>query len=164
MGDILIVLYPWIKSLHLISVISWMAGLFYLPRIFVYHVERSDGKDQINEVFLIMEKKLHSFIMTPAMIVSWICGFLLAATPGIIDFSHMWVWVKLLAIIAMTLFNIWLGLKISDFKTNNNSICSTEILTFIDLNKKFHYGKISCPGYKLQYYIASEGTRCLLKN
>ena len=122
MSDILIVLYPWIKSLHLISVISWMAGLFYLPRIFVYHVERSDGEDQINEVFLIMEKKLHSFIMTPAMIVSWICGFLLAATPGIIDFSHMWVWVKLLAIIAMTLFNIWLGLKISDFKTNNNTL------------------------------------------
>ena len=122
MSDILIVLYPWIKSLHLISVISWMAGLFYLPRIFVYHVERSDGKDQINEVFLIMEKKLHSFIMTPAMIVSWICGFLLAATPGIIDFSHMWVWVKLLAIIAMTIFNIWLGLKISDFKTNNNTL------------------------------------------
>ena len=122
MNDILIVLYPWIKSLHLISVISWMAGLFYLPRIFVYHVVRSDGKDQINEVFLIMEKKLHSFIMTPAMIVSWICGFLLAATPGIIDFSHMWVWVKLLAIIAMTLFNIWLGLKISDFKTNNNTL------------------------------------------
>ena len=60
MSDILIVLYPWIKSLHLISVISWMAGLFYLPRIFVYHVERSDGKDQINEVFLIMEK---SFIL-----------------------------------------------------------------------------------------------------
>ena len=122
MSDILIVLYPWIKSLHLISVISWMAGLFYLPRIFVYHVERSDGKDQINEVFLIMEKKLHSFIMTPAMIVSWICGFLLAATPGIINFSHMWVWVKLLAIIAMTIFNIWLGLKISDFKTNNNTL------------------------------------------
>ena len=122
MSDILIVLYPWIKSLHLISVISWMAGLFYLQRIFVYHVERSDGEDQINEIFLIMEKKLHSFIMTPAMIVSWICGFLLAATPGIIDFSHMWVWVKLLAIIAMTLFNIWLGLKISDFKTNNNTL------------------------------------------
>ena len=122
MSDILIVLYPWIKSLHLISVISWMAGLFYLPRIFVYHVERSDGEDQINEVFLIMEKKLHSFIMTPAMILSWICGFLLAATPGIIDFSYMWVWVKLLAIVAMTLFNIWLGLKISDFKTNNNTL------------------------------------------
>ena len=122
MNDILIVLYPWIKSLHLISVISWMAGLFYLPRIFVYHVERSNGNDQINDVFLVMEKKLHSFIMTPAMIVSWICGFLLAATPGIIDFSNTWVWVKLLAIIAMTIFNIWLGLKISDFKTNNNTL------------------------------------------
>ena len=134
MSDMLIVLYPWIKSLHLISVISWMAGLFYLPRIFVYHVERSDGKDQINEVFLIMEKKLHSFIMTPAMIVSWICGFLLAATPGIIDFSHMWVWVKLLAIIAMTIFNIWLGLKISDFKTNMYSF-SFILFAFVFLDR-----------------------------
>ena len=59
MSDILIVLYPWIKSLHLISVISWMAGLFYLPRIFVYHVERSDGEDQINEVFLIKIGRAH---------------------------------------------------------------------------------------------------------
>ena len=66
-----------------------MAGLFYLPRIFVYHVERSNGTDQLNEVFLVMEKKLHSFIMNPAMILSWICGILLSLTPGIIDFSEL---------------------------------------------------------------------------
>ena len=122
MTEILTSLYPWIKSLHIIAVISWMAGLFYLPRIFVYHVERSNGKDQLNEVFLVMEKKLHSFIMNPAMILSWICGILLSLTPGIIDFSELWVWVKLVSIIGMTLFNIWLGIKIVDFQDGNNSL------------------------------------------
>ena len=122
MPEILTSLYPWIKSLHIIAVISWMAGLFYLPRIFVYHVERSNGKDQLNEVFLVMEKKLHSFIMNPAMILSWICGILLSLTPGIIDFSELWVWVKLVSIIVMTFFNIWLGIKIVDFQDGNNSL------------------------------------------
>ena len=122
MTEVLTSLYPWIKSLHIIAVISWMAGLFYLPRIFVYHVEKSNGKDQLNDVFLIMEKKLHSFIMNPAMILSWICGILLFLTPGIIDFSELWVWVKLLSIIGMTLFNIWLGFKIVDFQDGNNSL------------------------------------------
>ena len=122
MTEILTSLYPWIKTLHIIAVISWMAGLFYLPRIFVYHVERSNGEDQLNEVFLIMEKKLHSFIMNPAMTVSWACGILLSLTPGIIDFSQFWVWVKLISIIGMTLFNIWLGIKIVDFQNGNNSL------------------------------------------
>ncbi len=122
MTEILTSLYPWIKCLHIIAVISWMAGLFYLPRIFVYHVERSNGKDQLNDVFLVMEKKLHSFIMNPAMILSWICGILLSLTPGIIDFSELWVWVKLVSIIGMTLFNIWLGIKIVDFQDGNNSL------------------------------------------
>ena len=69
MSDLLTVFYPWIKSFHIIAVISWMAGLFYLPRIFVYHVEKSNGQDNLNDVFLIMEKKLHAYIMNPAMIV-----------------------------------------------------------------------------------------------
>jgi len=99
-----------------------MAGLFYLPRIFVYHVERSNGEDQVNEVFLIMEKKLHLFIMNPAMILSWVCGILLSLTPGIIDFSEYWVWVKLISIIGMTVFNIWLGIRIEDFQNGNNSL------------------------------------------
>ena len=122
MTEILTSLYPWIKSLHIIAVISWMAGLFYLPRIFVYHVERSNGKDQLNDVFLVMERKLHSFIMNPAMVLSWICGILLALIPGIIDFSELWVWVKLVSIIGMTVFNIWLGYKIVDFQDGNNGL------------------------------------------
>ena len=122
MTEILTSLYPWIKSLHLIAVISWMAGLFYLPRIFVYHVERSNGKDQLNDVFLVMERKLHSFIMNPAMVLSWVCGILLALIPGIIDFSELWVWVKLVSIIGMTFFNIWLGFKIVDFQNGNNGL------------------------------------------
>ena len=112
MSDLLTAFYPWIKSFHIIAVISWMAGLFYLPRIFVYHVEKSNGQDNLNDVFLIMEKKLHAYIMNPAMIVSWICGILLSVTPGIVDFSEMWVWFKLVSIVCMTFFNIWLGLKI----------------------------------------------------
>ena len=122
MTEILTSLYPWIKSLHIIAVISWMAGLFYLPRIFVYHVERSNGKDQLNDVFLVMERKLHSFIMNPAMVLSWICGILLALIPGTIDFSELWVWVKLVSIIGMTFFNIWLGFKIVDFQDGNNGL------------------------------------------
>ena len=90
MSDLLTAFYPWIKSFHIIAVISWMAGLFYLPRIFVYHVEKSNGQDNLNDVFLIMEKKLHSYIMNPAMVVSWICGILLSVTPGVIDFSQIY--------------------------------------------------------------------------
>ena len=120
MSDLLTAFYPWIKSFHIIAVISWMAGLFYLPRIFVYHVEKSNGQDNLNDVFLIMEKKLHAYIMNPAMIVSWICGILLSVTPGIIDFSQMWVWFKLVSIVCMTFFNIWLGLKIDEFKEGKN--------------------------------------------
>ena len=122
MIDFLNNFYLWIKSLHILAVISWMAGLFYLPRIFVYHVERSNGKDQLNDVFLVMERKLHSFIMNPAMVLSWICGILLALMPGIIDFSELWVWVKLVSIIGMTFFNIWLGFKIVDFQDGNNGL------------------------------------------
>ena len=106
MTEILTSLYPWIKSLHIIAVISWMAGLFYLPRIFVYHVERSNGKDQLNDVFLVMERKLHSFIMNPAMVLSWICGILLALMPGIIDFSELSVTKKLVSKKSMTLLKI----------------------------------------------------------
>ena len=122
MTEILTSLYPWIKSLHIIAVISWMAGLFYLPRIFVYHVERSNGKDQLNDVFLVMERKLHSFIMNPAMVLSWICGILLALLLGVIDSSELWVRVKLVSIIGMTFFNIWLGFKIVDFQDGNNGL------------------------------------------
>ena len=69
-----------------------------------------------------MEKKLHAYIMNPAMVVSWVFGILLSVTPGIIDFSQIWVWFKLIAILCMTFFNIWLGLKIVEFKEGNNTL------------------------------------------
>ena len=93
--------YPWIKSLHLISLIAWMAGLLYLPRLFVYHCDTAPGSIE-SERFKVMELRLHKQIMTPAMIATWLFGLLLAATPGIIDWSAGWWHVKLTAVILMS--------------------------------------------------------------
>lgn len=100
--------YDWIKALHIIAVISWMAGLFYLPRLFVYHVERAQPGSELDQTFQIMEHKLLRVIMNPAMIVAWVCGVLLMAMGGF-DFSAGWSWVKLLAVIAMTGVHMWLA-------------------------------------------------------
>lgn len=93
--------YPWIKSLHLISLIAWMAGLLYLPRLFVYHCDTAPGSIE-SERFKVMELRLHKQIMTPAMIATWLFGLLLAATPGIVDWSAGWWHVKLTAVILMS--------------------------------------------------------------
>ena len=85
MFDALPSLYPWIKSLHVISVIAWMAGLFYLPRLFVYHAEQVGQSGETHEMFTTMERRLLKAIMNPAMIASWVFGLLLVATPGIVD-------------------------------------------------------------------------------
>ncbi len=100
MGDFLIAAYPWIKSLHVISVIAWMAGLLYLPRLFVYHAEAEAGSDK-SETFKIMERRLLRAIMNPAMIASLIFGIALLGTPGIIDWGAAWIWIKLAAIVVM---------------------------------------------------------------
>jgi len=98
LNDILIILYPWIKAVHIMAVISWMAGIFYLPRLFVHHVEQADIGTEMSETFKMMERKLLKVIMNPAMIVTWVCGLLILATPGVIDFwSFSWIHVKLLA-------------------------------------------------------------------
>ena len=99
--------YLWIKSIHILAVISWMAGLFYLPRIFVYHSERAEKGDILDATFQIMERKLLRFIMRPAMILTWICGLLMVLIPGIIDWSMAWVWVKFISILGMTWFHKW---------------------------------------------------------
>ena len=109
MTDLLSILYPWIKSLHVMAVISWMAGLFYLPRLFVYHAERAMQGGEPADSFLIMERKLLRLIMNPAMIVAWVAGLCLVLTPGIVDWSYAWPWVKAAAVIAMTVFHHWLG-------------------------------------------------------
>lgn len=109
MGDVLASLYPWVKSLHVMAVMSWMAGLFYLPRLFVYHAEREQSGDEPAASFRIMEDKLLRLIMNPAMIVSWLCGLALVLTPGIVDWSMLWPWTKAAAVLAMTWFHMWLA-------------------------------------------------------
>ncbi|MCC5983096.1 MAG: protoporphyrinogen oxidase HemJ [Rhodobacteraceae bacterium] len=101
--------YPWIKAIHIMAVIAWMAGLFYLPRLFVYHAERGTDAEEPRRSFVIMEEKLLRVIMNPAMIVAWAAGLALAATPGVLAWSMVWVWLKLAAIIGMTWFHIWLA-------------------------------------------------------
>ena len=109
MTDFLSHAYPWMKSLHVMAVISWMAGLFYLPRLFVYHAERGDRGEEPAASFRIMEDKLLRMIMNPAMIVSWICGIALVLTPGIVDWSMIWPWTKAAAVLGMTWFHMWLA-------------------------------------------------------
>lgn len=109
MTDFLSLAYPWIKSLHVMAVISWMAGLFYLPRLFVYHAERAGIGDEPVQSFEIMEKKLLRMIMNPAMIVSWGAGLALVLTPGIVDWTMIWPWSKALGVIGMTWFHMWLA-------------------------------------------------------
>ena len=109
MSDFLATYYPWIKALHVISVISWMAGLFYLPRLFVYHAERGQNGQEPAQSFLIMEEKLLRMIMNPAMVVAWIAGLALVLTPGIVVWSDFWPWSKAAGVLAMTWFHMWLA-------------------------------------------------------
>ena len=110
--------YLLFKSLHLISVISWMAGLLYLPRIFVYHSEASHVS-QI-EVFKIMERKLYNFIMMPAMILSWLFGILLIHSLGISVFSEFWMQIKGALVLLLTSYHFYLGKHVKLFALNNN--------------------------------------------
>ena len=113
--DILASLYPWTKSLHVISVIAWMAGLFYLPRLFVYHTEQVETGSETDELFQTMERKLLKLIMNPSMIASWVFGLALVATPGIVDWGAVWPWAKLAAILGMTWFHMWCGARRKEF-------------------------------------------------
>lgn len=111
MTDILIALYPWVKSLHVISVIAWMAGLFYLPRLFVHHTEQVNPGGETDGLFQMMEHKLLRMIMNPAMIATWVFGLMLVFTPGIVDWSSFWPWIKSAMVLGMTWFHHWLGLR-----------------------------------------------------
>ena len=111
--------YLLLKSLHLISVISWMAGLLYLPRIFVYHAENNDDK-KISDVFKIMEKKLYFFIMTPAMILSWLFGLLLIHSIGFQQLGQKWMVLKIIFVVFLTLYHFYLGSNLNKFKNDQN--------------------------------------------
>ena len=107
------------KSLHIIAVISWMAGLLYLPRIFVYHVENNEEK-KISDVFKVMEKKLYFYIMTPAMILSWLFGIALLHYLGIDQAQQFWLKAKILLVIILTLYHLYLGKCLKDFAIDIN--------------------------------------------
>jgi len=111
--------YLFFKSLHLISVISWMAGLLYLPRIFVYHSQNS-SKPVITEVFKVMEKKLFFYIMTPAMILSWLFGLLLIHEIGFEQLGQKWMILKIIFVFILTLYHFYLGKILGQFKLNLN--------------------------------------------
>ena len=112
--------YLLFKSLHLIAVISWMAGLLYLPRIFVYHVENIND-DNSKRIFKIMEKKLFFFIMMPAMILSWIFGLILIFIIGSDILSSLWIQIKLLLIILLTFYHFYLGQCLKNFAFEQNN-------------------------------------------
>ena len=112
--------YLLFKSLHLITVISWMAGLLYLPRIFVYHAENSDDR-KISDVFKVMEKKLYFYIMTPAMILSWIFGLLLIHSIGFHQLGQTWMVLKIIFVILLTLYHFYLGKTLNQFKFDQNT-------------------------------------------
>ena len=122
MIDYLIAMYPWLKAGHIISVISWMAGIFYLPRLFVHHSEKVEVPSQTDRLFSIMELKLLKVIMTPAMLTTWGFGLSLAVIPGVLDWSDIWPWVKLISIIAMTWFHFWLAKRQRDFELGDNQL------------------------------------------
>tara|TARA_B000000609_G_C24051051_1_gene281298 strand:+ start:51 stop:485 length:435 start_codon:yes stop_codon:yes gene_type:complete len=111
--------YLLFKSLHLISVISWMAGLLYLPRIFVYHAQNKDYI-QISDVFKVMERKLFFYIMTPAMILSWIFGLLLIHEIGFKQLSQTWMLLKLFFVVLLTVYHFYLGKTLNQFKLDQN--------------------------------------------
>ena len=122
MGDFLGLIYPWAKAFHVISVIAWMAGLFYLPRLFVYHVERAGTGGETDALFQTMEAKLLRVIMYPAMIATWIFGFGLVLTPGILDWTMVWPWTKAVAVLSMTWFHLWLAARYKDFARGANRL------------------------------------------
>ena len=122
MSDVLISIYPWAKSLHVISVIAWMAGLFYLPRLFVYHVEDGSTSADIDHLFQKMEVRLLRVIMNPAMIATWIFGLMLVFTPGIVDWSAFWPYAKAAAVIGMTWFHHWLGRQRKEFLSGKSTV------------------------------------------
>jgi putative membrane protein len=112
--------YLLFKSLHLIAVISWMAGLLYLPRIFVYHVENLKDKNT-SSTFKTMERKLYFYIMTPAMFLTWVFGLILISSLGFEVLSAAWIKLKLLLVILLTLYHFYLSKLLSDFNLDQNT-------------------------------------------
>jgi putative membrane protein len=122
MTNFLALAYPWVKAFHIISVISWMAALFYLPRLLVHHTEQVGLTGETHALFSMMESKLAKVIMRPAMIATWFFGLCLVLTPGIVDWSMIWPWSKLLGVMLMTGFHAWLVARVKGFASGENNM------------------------------------------
>tara|TARA_Y200000002_G_scaffold125344_1_gene102852 strand:- start:968 stop:1402 length:435 start_codon:yes stop_codon:yes gene_type:complete len=129
-------IYLFYKAIHLIAVVSWMAGLLYLPRIFVYHSENQNNKN-ISQVFKIMERKLYFYIMTPAMIISWIVGLLLIGSIGFDQLSTLWLKTKLVLVLFLTVYHFYLGTCIENFKLDINTKTSRFFRVFNEVPTVF---------------------------
>jgi protoporphyrinogen IX oxidase len=116
----LITAYPWIKAFHLVSVIAWMAGLLYLPRLFVYHAAEKIGSPT-SETFKIMERRLMRAIMNPAMIAVFVFGALLLLTPGAVDWASGWIYAKLVLVAVLTILHHAMGSWRKDFAEDRNT-------------------------------------------
>ena len=113
-------LYLTFKALHLISVISWMAGLLYLPRIFVYHAENIDQKET-SEIFKVMERRLFYYIMMPAMILTWVFGVLLIGSLGLHVIYELWAILKIVLVLFLTHYHFYLGKCVRIFALDQNT-------------------------------------------
>ncbi|MDX8353144.1 protoporphyrinogen oxidase HemJ [Cognatiyoonia sp. IB215182] len=112
--------YDWIKAIHIMAVIAWMAGLFYLPRLFVYHAERASVGSELDQTFQVMEEKLLRVIMNPAMIVAWVAGLTLIGL-GAFDWGAVWSWVKIVCVILMTGAHHWMSARRKEFAAGQNT-------------------------------------------
>ncbi|MGV8985725.1 MAG: CopD family protein [Cypionkella sp.] len=122
MTDILAIWYPWIKAGHVISVIAWMAGLFYLPRLYVYHIEQVERGSATDVMFQTMERRLLRGIIGPASIAAWVFGLCLVFTPGIVDWTMVWPWTKAASVLTMTWFQHWLGWQRNRFVAGTTTV------------------------------------------
>jgi len=112
--------YPWLKALHILAVVAWMAGLLYLPRLFVYHASAQPG-GEASETFKVMERRLLHGIMVPAMVGTYVFGIGLAGLPGVVDWSQGWIYVKLAAVAALTVVHCLLARWRKDFAADRNT-------------------------------------------
>jgi putative membrane protein len=114
--------YVWSKSLHMIAVITWMAGLFYLPRLYVYHVEHVEQGSATDVMFQTMERRLLKAIMNPSLIAAWLFGLMLVFTPGIVDWTAVWPYAKGISLVLMTWFHFWLAARRKEFVAGTNTL------------------------------------------
>ncbi|MCB6177993.1 CopD family protein [Rhodobacter sp. Har01] len=122
MGDYLTDWYFVNRSMHIISVMAWMAGLFYLPRLFVYHVEEVGSGNPTDRLFQTMERRLIKAIMNPAAISTWVFGLCLVFTPGIVDWGSYWPWFKAFCVLVMTWFHFWCDWRRKEFAAGTNRL------------------------------------------